>query len=210
MAPLLCSAYLPPISHFLAMYGQETVFIEAYDRYRKQTYRNRCLIAAANGVQALTIPVVKPEPGQLMRDIRISSHGDWKHQHWNALASAYMNSPFFMYYQDDFRHIFEKEHTFLLDFNMELTETLLDLTGLKTALCLTDRNNKEVPQDLRHLINTDSTGTPSTEEYYQVFAQKNGFRQGLSMVDLLFNMGPESILVLKRANGLQDGLRSNP
>jgi len=210
MDVLLCSAYLPPITHFLAMYGQENVFIEVYDRYRKQTYRNRCLIAAANGVQALTIPVVKPEPGLLMKDVRISSHGDWKHQHWNALASAYMNSPFFMYYQDDFRRIFDKEHEFLIDFNTELTETILDLTGIKTTLTKTDRYEKEVPNDLRHLIDTSVQESPVTEEYYQVFAQKNGFTPGLSIVDLLFNMGPESILVLKRAKSLQDGLRSNP
>lgn len=189
---LLSSAYLPPVQFFSAMKGGN-VLIEQFDNYRKQTYRNRCIIATANGVQALTIPVVKSDaPKQLMKDVRISDHGDWRRQHWNALESAYMNSPFFMYYQDDFRPFYEKKYEFLLDFNMELTQVILDLAHMKVSMKLTDsycRNTQDMT-DLRGLIEPQESSDPF-RPYWQVFRQRHGFLSNLSAVDLLFNMGPE-------------------
>ena len=189
---LLSSAYLPPVQFFSAM-KCGNVLIEQHDSYRKQTYRNRCIIATANGVQALTIPVVKSDaPKQLMKDVRISDHGDWRRQHWNALESAYMNSPFFMYYQDDFRPFYEKKYEFLIDFNMELTQVILDLAHIKVSMELTDsycRNTQDMI-DFRGLIEPHES-SDSFKPYWQVFRQKYGFLPNLSAVDLLFNMGPE-------------------
>ena len=199
---LLCSAYLPPISFFTAIKNGGDVLIEQYDNYCKQTYRNRCVIATAGGKQTLTIPVVKPDgPKQLMKDVRISDHGDWRHQHWNALESAYMNSPFFMYYQDDFRPFYEKKYDFLLDFNTELTLRIMELAGIKKDLRMTGSyGNKESGNqgftDLRHLIEPGKGEPDNPKSYWQVFKQKYGFLPNLSAVDLLFNMGPEFPLYL--------------
>lgn len=194
---LLSSAYLPPVQFFSAMKGGN-VLIEQFDSYKKQTYRNRCLIATANGVQALTIPVVKSDaPKQLMKDVRISDHGDWRRQHWNALESAYMNSPFFMYYQDDFRPFYEKKYEFLLDFNMELTQVILDLAHMKVSMKLTDSYCREPSDtaDLRGMVEPQEASAPYTP-YWQVFRQKHGFLPNLSAVDLLFNMGPEFSIII--------------
>lgn len=196
---LLSSAYLPPVSFFTAINSGGDVLIEQYDNYCKQTYRNRCLIATAGGVQTLTVPIVKStSPKQLMKDVRISDHGEWRHQHWNALESAYMNSPFFMYYQDDFRPFYEKKYEFLIDFNTELTLLILKLAGIDKPVRLTEsyiRNTDDIP-DLRYLIEPGKNEPQPPKEYWQVFKQKYGFIGNLSAVDLLFNMGPEFPLFL--------------
>lgn len=196
---LLSSAYLPPVSFFTAINSGGDVLIEQYDNYCKQTYRNRCLIATAGGVQTLTVPIVKStSPKQLMKDVRISDHGEWRHQHWNALESAYMNSPFFMYYQDDFRPFYEKKYEFLIDFNTEVTLLILKLAGIDKPVRLTEsyiRNTDDIP-DLRYLIEPGKNEPQTPKEYWQVFKQKYGFIGNLSAVDLLFNMGPEFPLFL--------------
>ena len=194
---LLCSAYLPPVNFFTAIKSGGDVLIEQYDNYCKQTYRNRCRIATASGVQTLTIPVVKSDsPKQLMKDVRISDHGDWRRQHWNALESAYMNSPFFMYYQDDFRPFYERRIEFLIDFNTQLTELILKLAGMDKKIKLTESYSRPTQgiNDLRQLI--DPQQTAQNRPYWQVFKQKYGFQPNLSAVDLLFNMGPEFPLYL--------------
>lgn len=196
---LLCSAYLPPVSFFTAINSGGDVLIEQYDNYCKQTYRNRCRIATAGGIQTLTIPVVKSDsPKQLLKDVRISDHGDWRRQHWNALESAYMNSPFFMYYQDDFRPFYEKRYEFLIDFNTELTLRIMELAGISKELKLTDtymRKSDEIT-DLRSLVEPGMQEPANPRTYWQVFKQKHGFLANLSAVDLLFNMGPEFPLFL--------------
>ncbi|MCQ2083059.1 MAG: WbqC family protein [Bacteroidaceae bacterium] len=193
---LLSSAYLPPVSFFTAMNGASEVLIEQYDSYCKQTYRNRCVIASASGPLVLTVPVVKPDsPKQTMKDVRISDHGDWRRRHWNALESAYMNTPFFMYYQDDFKPFYEKKWDFLIDFNMSLIQTILDLSHLEKNISLTgsfvrNSNLEEGIKDLRKLIEPQNTPEPA-KSYWQVFSRKHGFLPNLSAIDLLFNMGPE-------------------
>jgi len=196
---LLSSAYLPPVSFFTAINSGGDVLIEQYDNYCKQTYRNRCRIATANGIQALTIPIVKADtPKQLMKDVRISDHGEWRRQHWNALESAYMNSPFFIYYQDDFRPFYEKKYEFLIDFNTELTLRIMELAGIEKPVKLTESYNRNTDNilDLRNLIEPAKTEPQNPIEYWQVFKQKYGFIGNLSAVDLLFNMGPEFPLYL--------------
>ena len=158
METLLCSAYLSPISFFTAICNGGNVVFKQYDNYRKQTYRNRCAIATSNGIQILTIPVEKAEsPKQPMKDVRISDHGDWRHIHWNALESAYMNSPFFIYYQDDLRPLYEKKFDYLLDFNIELTKVMIDLIGIKADIRLSNSYEKNIYNtiDLRKLIEHD-------------------------------------------------------
>ena len=194
---LLCSAYLPPVSFFTAINSGGDVLIEQYDNYCKQTYRNRCRIATSAGVQTLTVPIVKSTtPKQLVKDVRISDHGEWRHQHWNALESAYMNSPFFMYYQDDFRPFYEKKFEFLIDFNTELTLLILKLAGIDKSVKLTESYSKQQDGiiDLRDMIEPGIREPAEPHPYWQVFKQKYGFIENLSAIDLLFNMGPEFLL----------------
>lgn len=203
-AALLSSAYLPPVQWFAKLAEYPKVYVEQYDHYAKQTYRNRCLIATQAGVQALTVPVALREQKTYMRDVEISSHGSWQHQHWQSLVSAYQNSPFFEFYADDFRPIYEQPPRLLIDMNQRLTALVCQLIGLECEIRLTAEYADPADlcaDDFRTAINpkhpaADPRFTPA--EYYQVFAARGGFLPNLSIVDLLFNEGPESILTLMK------------
>ena len=204
MDALLSSAYLAPVQYYTKLLQcTGTAYIEAYDNYIKQTYRNRCVIADANGPLSLTIPTEKTAEGKcLMRDIRISDHGNWRHQHWNALEAAYRHTPFFQYYEDDFRPFYEQKITFLYDFNLQLTQLVCGLIGIDIRLLPTGeyQKNPDGMADFRTLITPKASWEEDAMfrpmEYYQVFREKHGFIPNLSIADLLFNMGPESIIVL--------------
>ena len=203
MEAIFSSAYLAPVQYYAKLLSYDKAHIEAHDSYAKQTYRNRCIIADANGPLALTIPTEKPTAGNCpMRDIRISDHGNWRHRHWNALEAAYRHTPFFLYYEDDFRPFYEKKVDFLYDFNLQLTELVCSLIGIDTPLLPTEQYIRptEAIADFRSAISPklqwqDDTAFCPTE-YYQVFKERHGFIPNLSIVDLLFNLGPESIVIL--------------
>ena len=210
---LLSTTYFGPIQWYQKLYRAEEVFIERCESFQKQTYRNRCLIATTNGLQALTIPVVRDqsdklsdtnqdqEPVSLIHSIRISDHGNWRHLHWNALKSAYGESPFFDYYQDDIRPFFEQRWDYLFDFNEAIREKMCELLDIQPKVSYTEEFASTVNNmiDFRSSINPkhpepDPDFTP--KRYYQVYEQKHGFLPNLSILDLLFNMGPESIFYL--------------
>ena len=202
----LSSAYLAPVEYYSKLVTYEKVFIEQHDHYMKQTYRNRCTIAGPDGDIALSIPTVKPEnPKCPMKDIRISDHGNWRHMHWNAIESAYNSTPFFEYYKDDFHPFYEKKYEFLIDFNEELCHLICQLTDIEVALKRTTEYKMDFAPDeydFREAIHPKKDFRETDPEfiphpYYQVFEARNGFRPNLSMIDLLFNMGPESLLVLQ-------------
>lgn len=200
------TAYLAPVSYYVQLYAAtEGTRIEQWEHYVKQTYRNRCVIATAQGPLPLTIPT-ESNGGEkcLMRDVRISDHGNWRHLHWNAIESAYRQSPFFEYYADDFRPFYEKKYDFLLDFNEQLRELVCNLIGFSPRVELSTEYLREVPAgdtDLRTLIHPkrpciEALPDYTPRPYYQVFKERHGFLPDLSIVDLLFNMGPESLLVI--------------
>lgn len=202
------TAYLAPVSYYVQLYAAtEGTRIEQWEHYVKQTYRNRCVIATAQGPLPLTIPT-ESNGGKkcLMRDVRISDHGNWRHLHWNAIESAYRQSPFFEYYADDFRPFYEKKYDFLLDFNEQLRELVCNLIGFSPRVELSTEYLREVPAgdtDLRTLIHPkrpciEALPDYTPRPYYQVFKERHGFLPDLSIVDLLFNMGPESLLELSK------------
>lgn len=204
-AVCLSSAYLAPIQYYSKLYIYNKVYMEQYDNYVKQTYRNRCVIAVSDGPLALTIPTEKPKSLKCpMKDIRISDHGNWRHVHWNALVAGYNNSPFFEYYEEDFHKIYAKHHHFLWDFNWELCSLVCSLIDIQPNIQPTTCFEKELPSnvaDYRELIHPKKDylvedPSFSLSPYYQVFKDKHGFLPNLSIVDLLFNMGPESLLLL--------------
>ena len=124
--------YLAPVSMYVHLYAGTRMLIDLDAPFVKQTFRNRALIAAENGALPLTVPVVHSGGArQAMRDVRISDHGNWRRMHWNAIVSAYKKSPFFDYYADDFRPFYEKRYDFLVDFNMQLHDTVCGLLGLE-------------------------------------------------------------------------------
>ena len=193
---LLSSAYFAPIQWYQKLYRYGKVYVEAHDSFIKQTYRNRCVIATTNGLQALTVPVERAGA---------DAQPDGMHLHWNALASAYGESPFFEFYADDLRPFFERKWTFLYDFNMEICTKMCDLIGIEpdieptTEYVLADSEALSGTADFRDAIRPkhplpDPDFSP--RRYYQVYERKHGFAPNLSILDLLFNMGNESLLYL--------------
>jgi hypothetical protein len=203
---LLQTTYFGPVQWYQKLYRYDRCLIEQYDSYQKQTYRNRCVIATANGLQALTVPVEHTPLSPLTKDLRISDHNQWRRVHWNALQSAYSESPFFEYYADDLHPFFEQKYDFLVDFNEAIRQKVCELIDIHPNVEYTTKYQPSAlnPQpstltDFRDVINAkhpqpDEGFTP--KEYWQVFQHKHGFLPNLSILDLLFNMGPESVFFL--------------
>ena len=192
------------------------VYIEACENYQKQSYRNRCRFYAADGVQPLSFPIIHEEGTYKhpVKDIKVDYSTPWLLQHKRAIVSAYRTSAYFEYYQDELFAILDGCPEKLLDLNMALLRFFIEKTGLKVDLRLTEEYSKEgmiadvdgnnIPcVDLREVIhpkrpNTILNNLALEKPYFQVFAPKYGFQSDLSIMDLLFNEGPDSILYLKK------------
>ncbi|MBL0341787.1 MAG: WbqC family protein [Bacteroidetes bacterium] len=191
---LLSTAYLPPISYFNKLQFADILIIEMYEHFVKQTIRNRCHIYSPNGIQTLIIPVQHNNRNRTnLNDIRISNALPWQRQHWRSLCSAYQRSAFFEFYQDELAPFYEREYEFLLDFNMDLMRFLMPILNVKCKIQYTEKYLAPGAQlnDFRFL---SDAGVPLADagisSYPQVFGYKFGFQSGLSVVDLIFNMGP--------------------
>ena len=198
MTVLLSTTYFGPVQWYQKLYRSDEAEIEQWESFQKQTYRNRCLIAAPNGIQALTVPV-EHTVSPLIKDLKVSDHGNWRHLHWNALVTAYSESPFFEYYQDDIRPFYEQRWDYLLDYNEAIRTKICELIDIQPKVTLTGEYSRSSDNDYREAIRPkhsapDPDFTP--RPYYQVYQQEHGFLPNLSILDLLFNMGPESIFYL--------------
>ena len=200
---LLSTTYFGPIQWYQKLYRAESVQIERWESFQKQTYRNRCIIATTNGPQALTVPIERQFTINCIKDIRISDHGNWRHLHWNAMQSAYGESPFFDYYLDDIRPFFEQRWDYLLDFNEAIREKMCELLDIQPKVDYSKKftvySLSSCVPDYRMVIrpkNPEPDPDFTPKRYYQVYEQKHGFLPNLSILDLLFNMGPESIFYL--------------
>jgi hypothetical protein len=202
---LLSTAYFGPIQYYLQLHQSTDPVIESCEHYVKQTYRNRCIIATANGLMPLSLPIEKSSTGKTdIRDVKLSNHSNWQHLHWNSIESAYNSSPYFEFYADDLRSFFEYKPNYLFDLNESIRVKIYDLLDISDNVRYTTDylREEEIPeewQDLRYTFHPKKEKQDpgfAIKPYYQVFKQKFGFLPNLSILDLLFNMGPESIFYL--------------
>ena len=201
---ILPTAYWGSVQYYTKIAGQQSFYLEQHENYQKQSYRNRCVIYAANGPTALVIPIVKMQGCKMpIRDVRIDYSTSWQRVHWKAIVSAYRSSAFFDYYEDDFRPFYEREAPFLFDFNEQILRLTLELIGLNPQILYTAEYTPSAActPDLRQFI-SPKTAIAADEKfkpqsYYQVFAPSKGFAANLSILDLLCNEGNNSLSVLQ-------------
>lgn len=197
---LLHPTYFPSISHFVAMAKADTITFEAEDNFQKQTNRNRMYIYSPNGTQLLNIPVKHSQTAhQKFKDTKIEDAFDWQKQHFKSLEAAYRTSPFFEYFEDDIRPLFEKKHTYMMDLNFQAMEIVCDCLGMELKYEKTSEFFHEVNEmkDFRYLVN-GKKDTSEFEPYTQVFNEKHGYINNLSILDLLFNEGRYALDYLKK------------
>jgi hypothetical protein len=204
---IFSSLYNAPVSYYAVLLrNRDEVIIEQHDHYAKQTYRNRCRILGANGIIDLVIPVIKIH-GQkvLMKDIRIDYESNWHKIHWKSIVSAYASAPFFEFMDDSFSKYYDKRYTFLADLNMDLLLSTLDLLQVSanisgsTSYLPIDReqDTREAIHPKRVFFHADYNFQPI--EYHQVFSERHKFEADMSILDLLFNEGPNAGTILSRS-----------
>ena len=194
---LLSTAYLPNIHYLSQMLKHEVIVLEKHEHFVKQTYRNRCEILTSNGKLNLSIPLVKQTDKELISDKKISYAEDWQKQHWRAITSAYKNSPYFEFFEEEFKPFYENQFEYLFDYNTQLLHAILHILRVKKQIEWTTQfelNPTQYP-DLRTLSDLNNSNDFMAKSYYQVFADKKGFTPNLSCLDALFNVGLETKLL---------------
>lgn len=198
ITPTLC----PNLSSFVAITKEENIVFDVSGNYQKQTFRNRMTIYGANGKLQLNVPVIfSQKERSLYKDVKIFNEEKWQSNHWKSFESAYKTSPYFEFYEDELRPLYEKQFDYLLDFNLESFDVIceclqLEITIEKSTFFEKPSINKT---DYRHLAERKSKGF-HLESYTQVFHDKHGFIPNLSILDLLFNEGPNALNYLQSQN----------
>jgi hypothetical protein len=193
--------YLPPVGYFslIQQFGNDFL-IEKHEHLAKQTYRNRASIYSPNGKLDLTVPLVKgSKTHKKMKDVRISYDFNWQRLHWLSLETCYRSSAYFEYYEDELLRFYQNRFEFLFDYNLELMEWLLQKLKLKIDLRITTSYEDQIAPELdfRGMMNPKKNeDIVNTKPYYQVFEDRHQFLNNLSIVDLLFNQGPQAKLYL--------------
>lgn len=197
---LIHPTYFPSVSHFVAMAQADSITLEMGDNFQKQTNRNRMMIYSPNGIQLLNIPIKHTkEAHQKTKDVKLETAFDWQKQHFKSLEAAYRTSPFFEYFEDAITPIFTKKHTFLMDLNLETMDILSKCLAMPFEYKQTAEYFHDAPdfKDLRNLAN-GKKDTAVFDPYTQVFGEKHGYLNNLSILDLLFNEGRYALDYLKK------------
>jgi hypothetical protein len=197
---LIHPTYFTSIAQFIAIAKAEQVTFEMEDNFQKQTYRNRCYIYAANGKLQLSIPVIFSQKNrQKYSDIKIDNTYKWQDNHWKSLESAYRTSPFFEFYEDELKPLFTEPAESLLEFNLNCFQVICDCLQIEVTTAKTEVYIKEPTHllDYRHLANARKETPKEVEKYTQVFSNKHGFINNLSILDLLFNEGTNALNFLE-------------
>lgn len=193
---ILSTAYYPPVQYFTEIVKSSKVIIEQHETYPKQTYRNRCYIYSANGVLPISIPVERGSFHKVkIRDIKIDNSRKWQREHIHAIRSAYNSSAFFEFYAEQVLKPIESNYKYLIDLNMDILDILFNILEINISMQKTASFIKEYSDDycdMRYTLLPKSEPTFNPGEYFQVFSPVHGFKPNLSIIDLLFNMGPET------------------
>lgn len=201
---LLHPTYWPSIAQMVQVAQTEKVIFERWDNYQKQTYRNRAYIAHANGKLSLNVPVLHSTDGkrQTSREVRTDGRFPWAEQHWKSLQSAYRSSPYFEYYEDDLIDLFSQMDVNLMDHNIKIFERLVDLLGIELNWSFNESYQTEVSgsMDGRHLVIAKKEPDYPLNTYTQVLQPSGEFISNLSVLDLLFNEGPNTLAYLEEQN----------
>ncbi|MCO6499294.1 MAG: WbqC family protein [Vicingus serpentipes] len=198
---IFSSHYLAPIEYYFQLINSEIVLIDIYEHFVKQTYRNRCRILSPNGVQNLTVPLIKARKRKLTKNVKIAYDDNWRKMHWKSLEAAYRSSPYFEFYEDDFHPFYHnKKYEYLIDLNWDLEEKIISLLGISISKSKTSEYMNEVA--IEHDFRNSFSPKKENEllifnKYIQVFGERNDFSPNMSILDLLFNEGPNSINYLK-------------
>ncbi len=205
---LLSTAYFPPLEYLAELIHTPKAIIDIHETYPKQTWRNRCAIASGNGPVNLSIPIEKPSGNATKTvDVLISQHYSWRKNHWRTIHSAYRNAPFFIYYADLIeQRIMDEQPVKLHEFNERILRAVLDEMNLDVSFGITETfiSQPGDAEDLRFCISPKQRERkgyqgPDFSPYYQIFEDRFGFIPNLSIIDLLFNLGPDSAGYLKQA-----------
>jgi len=197
---LLSTSYFPPVSWMLMAYKYQKVYIELHETYPKQTFRNRCIIASSSGKLSLSVPVIRINGNHTKtNDIHIDNSRNWQQLHWRSIETVYNKSPYYLYYRDQFELLFNRKKELLVELNHEIIEILLKILRINSTDInyTTDYELNSSAIDLRNSFSPKDFPyqklTHTLPRYIQVFEENTGFIPDLSILDLLFNLGPEAL-----------------
>ena len=206
MNVLLVTSYWPNLHYFFYVLNASIIHIEQFDNYSKQSYRNRTQILSANGILNLSIPIKKNKSEKVVNSIEISYKEDWQKNHWRAITSAYKNSPYFDFFEEDLKVFYSNKYNLLIDYNIDQLKFIIKVLKQKKNIQLTKQyeSNPESVIDLRTIIHPKQSylsdklvANKLDQSYYQTFENKISFTPNLSILDLLFNKGLHTIDYLK-------------
>jgi hypothetical protein len=196
---LISTAYLPTVEYFSLIAKAGEVIVEREENYLKQTYRNRCYILSAHGPQLLSVPVYLGSLHKTpVKDIRIDYSKRWQQVHLRAITASYKSSPYFDYYFEDIERVISQDSKFLLELNMKLTESVLEILKINKPVSYTTvfEPVEDSENDFRYKIKPKAESCFTEKEYIQVFNNGTGFVPRLSILDLIFNIGPDAVSFL--------------